>query len=188
MRGYAGRVSSLWQAYPVAMAVTLVAIRHAKSDWSTPITDRDRPLGRRGRKQAPASGRWIERNVGPLDLAVVSVAARAEQTWALVAAELSDQVETRLSEAAYTFDGAGLLEIVAALPSDARTVALVSHNPAVEDLVEMLTGEWVPMPTSAVAVVELSAWAVAGAEQGRLAAAGRPADNRWSAGDIGKRV
>lgn len=170
------------------MAVTLVVIRHAKSDWSSPITDRHRPLAKRGRKQAPGTGRWVDQNVGRLDLAVVSVAARTQQTWELVAAELGHEVDTRLSEEAYTFDGRQLLDVVAELPAQAGTVALVSHNPAVEELVEMLTGEWVPMPTSALAVVELADWAVAGAEQGRLVAAGRPADDRWYAGDVGKRV
>lgn len=170
------------------MAVTLVVVRHAKSDWSTPITDRHRPLAARGRKQAPRTGRWLSANVGPIDLAVVSVAARAQQTWEEIAAELDHHVPTRIEEAAYTFEGGDLRELVAQLPTSAGTVALVSHNPAVEDLVRSLTGEWVPMPTSALAVVKLSDWAGAGAEPGRLVAAGRPADDRWFAGDVGRRV
>lgn len=161
------------------MAVTLVVIRHAKSDWSRPITDRDRPLAGRGRKQAPKTGRWIAKHVGTPDLAVVSVAARARQTWEAVAAELDEKVETELSEAAYAFDGRTLRELVAELPTDVETVALVSHNPAVEELIETLTGTWVPMPTSALAVVRLPDWPVAGMETGRLVVAGRPADDRW---------
>lgn len=124
----------------------------------------------------------------PLDLAVVSVAARARETWEAVAAELDQEVEVRLSESAYTFEGRGLRELVADLPREVRTVALVSHNPAIEELIEALTGEWVPMPTSAVAVIRLTDWPVAGVEPGRLLAAGRPADDRWYAGHVGKRV
>lgn len=161
------------------MAVTLVVIRHAKSDWSRPITDRDRPLAKRGRKQAPDSGRWIAEHLAPIELAVVSVAARARQTWERVSQELPDGIEQIESETAYTFDGRQLRELVAELPDRAGVVALVSHNPAVEELVEALTGEWVPMPTAALAVIELSDWASAGLEQGRLLAAGRPADDRW---------
>lgn len=161
------------------MAVTLVVIRHAKSDWSVPITDRNRPLAKRGRKQAPATGRWIAEHVKPLDLAVVSVAARARQTWDLVSEELDGEVETRLSEEAYTFNARELREIVADLPRSAKRVALVSHNPAVEELIERLTGEWVSMTTSAVAIVKLADWVSAGLEPGRLVAAGRPADDTW---------
>lgn len=170
------------------MAVRLVVIRHAKSDWSTPTKDRHRPLAKRGRKQAPYTGRWIAKNVPPLDLAVVSVAARAHQTWKAVAKELDQVVTTKVVEETYTFEGRDLLDLVADLPSDARTVALVSHNPAIEELIETLTGEWVPMPTSAVAVVKLKDWPEAGLTRGRLLAAGRPADDRWYAGDVGTRV
>ena len=167
-----------------AMAVTLVVIRHAKSDWSTPTKDQDRPLAKRGRKQAPKTGEWIGAHVAPIDLAVVSVAKRTRQTWKLIRDEVctggpTKGVEVRESVSAYTFDGRDLRELVAELPAKATTVALVSHNPAVEELVEALTGQWVPMPTSALAVIELEDWAVAGMEKGRLVAAGRPADDRW---------
>lgn len=162
------------------MAVTLVVIRHAKSDWKVPVGDRDRPLSRRGRRQAPVTGRWIDAHVATPDLAVVSVAARALSTWEAVAGELGAEVPEQLSEEAYTFDGRDLRALVADLPPAARTVALVGHNPAVEELVESLTGDWVPMPTAALAVIELPDWASARREAGRIVAAGRPADDRWS--------
>lgn len=165
--------------YAGRMAATLVIIRHAKSDWGVTVADRNRPLGKRGRRQAPATGRWIAEHVEPLDLAVVSVAARTQQTWELVSEELDGKVQTRLSEEAYTFNARELLELVIDLPASATRVALVSHNPAVEELIERLTGEWVPMTTSAVAVVELSDWVSAGLGQGRLVVAGRPADDTW---------
>lgn len=162
------------------MPVTLIVIRHAKSDWKVPASDRDRPLARRGRRQAPKTGRWIGAHLASPDLAVVSVAARARQTWEAVAGELGEEVPVQLSEAAYTFAGRDLRELVAELPAGARTVVLVSHNPAVEELIESLTGDWVPMPTSALAVIELPGWAGARQESGHLVAAGRPADERWA--------
>ena len=71
------------------MAHTLVVIRHAKSDWDVDAADRDRPLAKRGRRQAPPTGRWLAAQDLALDLAVVSPAARARQTWELVAAQLA---------------------------------------------------------------------------------------------------
>ena len=155
------------------MERTLVVVRHAKSDWSIPADDHDRPLAPRGRRQAPAIGRWIAAHLPPLDLAVVSTAARAAQTWDLAAAELPAPPPARAEPAAYTFSGEDLLELVRQLPESARTVCLVGHNPAVEELVESLTGTYVRMPTASLAVVVLPAW---GAGTGRLQAAGRPAD------------
>ncbi len=155
------------------MARTLVLVRHAKSDWSVPVDDRERPLAARGRRQAPASGRWIAVHLDPPDLAVVSVATRAQQTWELVSAELPHLPPARVEPAAYTFDGDALLDVVRDLPADAATVVVVSHNPALEELVTTLTGQAVRMRTSAIAVITLPAWDSA---SGKLQAAGRPAD------------
>jgi phosphohistidine phosphatase len=151
---------------------TLIVVRHAKSDWSVPVGDRERPLAPRGRRQAPEAGRWIAAHLQP-DLAIVSPAARARQTWELMAAELPAPPPTRVEPAAYAFSGDDLLDLVSRLPDGATTVALVGHNPAVEELIEALTGQWVRMPTAALAVVTMSGW---DAGAGLLRGAGRPAD------------
>jgi len=153
---------------------TLVLIRHAKSDWSGDEDDYDRPLAKRGRRQAPESGAWIAANLS-LDLAVVSPAARAQLTWELVAAELDEQPEVRLDERVYAAWGRELLAVVRELPDSATTVALVGHNPGLEDLLAELIGEWVPMPTAAVAVVDLDGpWSSAGPGAARRAPAPPP--------------
>ena len=36
----------------------LILLRHAKSDWPD-VPDRDRPLAKRGRRDAPKIGRWL---------------------------------------------------------------------------------------------------------------------------------
>jgi phosphohistidine phosphatase len=144
---------------------TLIVLRHAKSDWSGNEPDHDRPLAPRGRRQAPEAGRWLAAHAGPIDVAVVSTAVRAQQTWALASAELSVVPDRVDEERAYAASGrtlASLLEEYA----ERATVVLVGHNPGVEDLVRRLTDEWVALPTSAIAVVDVAA--------GRLVASGRP--------------
>ena len=154
---------------------TLVLLRHAKSDWTEDVADADRPLARRGRRQAPEAGRWLATHVDPIDLAVVSPARRARSTWELVSAELSTPPEVRVDERVYAASEAELLTVVRELPEGVGTVVLVGHNPGFEDLVDTLTSTWTPMTTSAIAVVDLSgAWAAAGDGTGRLRAAGRP--------------
>ena len=66
---------------------TLILLRHAKSDWSGGEPDRLQPLAPRGRRQAPEAGQWLADHAGVIDLAVVSTAARAQQTWQLAAAD-----------------------------------------------------------------------------------------------------
>jgi phosphohistidine phosphatase len=154
---------------------TLILLRHAKSDWSGNEADTDRPLAKRGRRQAPQAGQWLATHVERIDMAVVSTAVRARSTWDLVSAELGDRPETRLDSNAYAASVGELLAIVRDLDEDLDTVVLVGHNPGLEDLAESLTGDWTALPTSALAVIDLNGpWASAGRTRGLLRAAGRP--------------
>lgn len=154
---------------------TLVLIRHAKSDWSGSHADQDRPLAKRGLRQAPEAGAWLAGSGLVVAYAVVSPAERARRTWNLVAAELPYDVPTVLNEDVYTFAGADLLKVVRRLDDADGCVVIVGHNPALEELISALTGEWAPMPTSAIAVIELTGgWRRAGRVLARLVTWGRP--------------
>lgn len=157
-------------------AHVLILIRHAKSDWSGNETDRDRPLARRGRRQAPLSGQWLASSGLVIDRAVVSPANRARSTWDLIAAELPQSPPLLIEEDLYAFSAGPLLRVVRSFPETWRTVAMVGHNPGLEDLVEQLTGRYLAMPTSAVAVLELPGeWRAADQEPAaRVLAYGRP--------------
>ncbi len=157
------------------MGHTLILLRHAKSDWSTGAADHERPLAARGLRQAPEAGRWLAGHVEQIELAVVSDAERARRTWSLAAAELTDPPPVRLDEQVYAASGAALLRVVRDLPEDLCTVVLVGHNPGLEDLATMLAATSMPMPTSAVAVLDLvGAWAEAGPASAELRTSGRP--------------
>ena len=156
---------------------TLVLLRHGKSDWSGGEADRGRPLAPRGRRQAPEAGRWLAANLGDIDLAVVSPALRARDTWDLAADQLRVKPETRIDDRVYAASDDELLTVVPELPDDAVTVVLVGHNPGIEELASLLSGRWTQMPTSALAVITLSGpWSDAGGETATLRAAGRPPD------------
>ena len=152
--------------------LTLILFRHAKSDQSSTEADIDRPLNPRGERQAPEAGRWLADNIDAIDLAVVSPANRARTTWDLASAELDEQPQTRIDDRIY---GGSLLSVVRDLPDEARTVVLVGHNPGIEDLASLLSSTSVPMPTSAIAVLQAStAWSSAGDSWATLHAEGRP--------------
>ncbi|HXT88463.1 MAG TPA: histidine phosphatase family protein, partial [Trebonia sp.] len=65
----------------------LLLLRHAKSDWPD-VADHERPLAKRGRRDAPVVGRWLRTSGYLPDAVICSTAARARQTWELVSAEL----------------------------------------------------------------------------------------------------
>jgi phosphohistidine phosphatase len=154
---------------------TLILLRHGKSDWSGGEPDRLRPLAGRGRRQVPEAARWLADNVGVIDLAVVSPAERTRETWRLAAAELAVPPPVREDDRVYAGSARSLLEVVRELPEEMATVVLVGHNPGVEDLVVSLTGHWVSMPTSSLAVIDLAGpWSAAANTAAQLRAHGRP--------------
>ncbi len=116
----------------------LVIVRHAKSDYPWGVVDFDRPLAPRGRGDAPRVGEWLAGSVGAPDLAVVSPAARTQQTWELIAPAFGAEVPRLLDERIYGAWGDELVSVVAGLPAHAHTVLLVGHEPGVSDLAQLL--------------------------------------------------
>jgi len=157
---------------------TLILLRHAKSDWSGEVSDLERPLADRGIHQAPLVGAWLDRNIGHIDLAVVSPAHRARSTWDIAAGELAETPPIRVDSRGYAASAGELLDVVRELPDEFDTVVLVVHNPGITGLAELLTGTWTPMPTSTLAVLGLSGpWSDAGLQPAEILATGRPPED-----------
>jgi phosphohistidine phosphatase len=140
----------------------LIVLRHAKSGWPTGVPDHRRPLGPRGKREAPLAGQWLQQHAQPIDLVVCSTAQRARETWDLVAAELEPAPEVRLEDRVYDASEARLLDVIRELPQAASTVLFVGHNPGLEDLISVLTGRYYTMKTSSIAVMTSEAdWSAA---------------------------
>jgi phosphohistidine phosphatase len=138
----------------------LVVVRHAKSAWPDDVPDAERPLNVRGRRDAPAAGRWIRDRAGRVDAVVCSPATRTRQTWRLIAPELDGPPDPILDDRVYAATVETLLAVVREIPDDVGSALLVGHNPGVAELVAVLTGERLEMKTSAIAVLGLTgAWA-----------------------------
>lgn len=135
------------------MIRTLILLRHAKSAYPPDTADALRPLAERGRRDAPAVGHWLRHHVPAIDRVVCSSAVRAVQTWELAAAQLATAPPVRHDERLYGADATDLLTVTQELPPQASTVALVGHNPGLEDFLTLLTGALEPLKTSAIAVI-----------------------------------
>lgn len=114
-------------------------LRHAKSSWSDDtLADRDRRLSGRGRRAcALLAAHFATEGIAP-DLVLASPARRAMETVEGVSAALRPDTPIWTDERLYSADVHDLLGFIAEAPSEARSVLLVAHNPAIEDLAAQL--------------------------------------------------
>src|SRR5437660_1486803 len=132
---------------------TLFLIRHAKSSWDdTALPDKDRPLGDRGRRDAPKMGkRLAKRDVKP-DLILSSPARRALTTAEIIAKKLDYKLKhIVVDDRLYAGAVHDLLNVVHKLGDKLERVMLFGHNPELTELAHRLSSEITHMPTCAVA-------------------------------------
>ncbi|MFI8206941.1 SixA phosphatase family protein [Streptomyces sp. NPDC085937] len=141
----------------------LVVLRHAKSARPEGVSDHERPLSARGRRDAPAAGRALAAADCLPGLALCSTAVRARRTWELAAEQWGTPPPVRHDPCLYHADVPGLLTVVREVPAEVETLLLVGHNPGLEDLVLTLADDGLDdtldrvrakFPTSAVAVLD----------------------------------
>jgi phosphohistidine phosphatase len=126
----------------------LLVLRHAKSAWDTVVTtDFDRPLSKRGKREAPRVGGWLRHQGLVPDLVVSSPAKRARKTTTKVCRELGiPKQEIWWEPRIYGATTETLLDVLSECRADARIVLLVGHNPGLEDLLSYLCGSDVSIP------------------------------------------
>jgi phosphohistidine phosphatase len=135
----------------------LLIMRHAKSSWGdNGLADHDRPLNKRGQRDAPRMGRFLA-SEGLHPEEILSSTALRAQTTARLTAEAA-QWPRQISEFDELYHASPREAVLLLQQSsdDTDCVLLVAHNPGVGDLVASLTGEYVGMVTASVAQIELS--------------------------------
>ena len=135
---------------------TLQILRHAKSSWEAPgLTDHDRPLNARGKRDAPRVGQLIlDEGLVP-DLIVCSTAKRARKTAKEVARSSGYGGTIRKTDILYHGDPQDWILLLRELPDTHQCVMMVGHNPGLEDLLTVLTGQHERLTTANLAVLQL---------------------------------
>jgi phosphohistidine phosphatase len=159
---------------------SLLILRHAKSSWKDPdLTDHDRPLNKRGKGDAPRMGGLLKREHLVPDTIISSSAIRARATAEAVAKASGYKGEIISNSSLYAADSQTYIDALHKIPDDHFRALIIGHNPGLEELVEMLTGEFHVMPTCALAHVRLRvlSWVdIDSKTKGRLARIWQPRD------------
>jgi phosphohistidine phosphatase len=148
----------------------LVLCRHAKSSWkNSSLGDIDRPLNKRGRKNAPEMGRRLIKGGVKPDLIVSSPARRAYKTAVFLARECGiPDKEIRIINAIYDAYPLKLLEIINGFDTIHDQVVMVGHNPETTVLANLLGRLKIEnVPTCGVVVLDFAAGSWAEIEEGK---------------------
>lgn len=157
---------------------TLLILRHAKSSWSNAnLTDHQRPLNSRGKRDAPRMGKLLQEQDLVPHLIITSSAERARTTAEMVAHSCQYPGEIEVTSDLYHADPPAYVARLQEVEDQHRRVLVVGHNPGLEALLKRLTGEAHRLPTAALAHVEmpLATWReLSGASRGQLKSLWRP--------------
>jgi len=137
---------------------TLLLVRHAKSSWDDPaMTDFDRPLNERGKKDAPMmADRLIARGI-TVGSFISSPAKRARKTAKIFAQAFKrNEEEIILIPELYLASSSVFESVLASIESDSETLALFSHNPGITDFANTLSAARIDdIPTCGIFAVSI---------------------------------
>lgn len=150
----------------------LVLIRHAKSSWAHPeLSDFERPLNKRGKRDAPFMGRQLKKRGLMPDLFLASPAKRAKLTAKAIATELGlDQQSVVFDENIYHAGQNEMVHIIQQTDASHDVLFLVGHNFTITDVASLLAAQnFENVPTTGmVGIAFTSTWDNVGKEKGKL--------------------
>jgi len=134
--------------------------------------DFERPLNKRGKRDAPLMGKLLaERGISP-EIIISSPAKRALKSAKIIAEEIEYPQEDIITQAAlYGASVAELLEIVGDIDERYHEVMLFGHNPGMTDFVNYLSDfDLDNLPTSGIVGIDFDeqAWHTISRHSGEL--------------------
>jgi phosphohistidine phosphatase len=157
----------------------LMLLRHAKSAWPDGVDDLERPLAKRGRKACALMGRYMADEALVADLAVVSTARRARESWELIRPAFGQDIVEHDEPRIYEASAGAILDVVRETRPDVHTLLLIGHNPGLHDLALKLIRKGSPSdlsrlqrkyPTAGLVVIDfkIRRWSEASETHGQL--------------------
>ena len=115
---------------------TITIFRHAKSSWDQPnLNDHDRPLNKRGKRDAPIMGERMKNAGIRPSLILSSTAVRAWKTAKIIADQIAYPREFLQREPGLYHAGLNkLYDVIAAQDEGFNSITIVGHNPGLTDL------------------------------------------------------
>jgi len=136
----------------------VIFVRHAKSSWSDmSLTDKARPLNKRGKRDAPVMAQRCQEYGIPVDLVISSTAVRAYETAVVFHAQYKLELPIQKEDYLYHGDPSDFEEALCGVDDAIKCVAIFGHNPGITYLAnELDSNEYIDnVPTTGVLVGEI---------------------------------
>ncbi|MEH6537441.1 MAG: histidine phosphatase family protein [Psychroserpens sp.] len=135
---------------------TLILIRHAKSSWEHDVSDRQRPLKKRGINDAKlVSNAFINKECVP-DFVFSSPANRALSTCKIFIKNLKiDNEKLKIIEDLYDFGGESVIHFMKNISENYKNVMIFGHNHALTSICNIFGDKLIDnLPTSGLVVID----------------------------------
>ena len=148
----------------------LYVMRHAKSSWDdSRINDLDRPLSKRGKKNAKMICEFFIKRKIKFDYALISSSKRTRKTFQILSKKITKPKKVNFSKDLYLVDENVITKKIKEISSEYKSILVINHEPLVKNLVRNLTKNHntnnfklmnYKFPTSAFAKIEfdIKAW------------------------------
>jgi phosphohistidine phosphatase len=130
----------------------LLLMRHAKSSWKDDsLPDHQRPLNKRGERDAPRMGELLQEQDIRVDAILCSTAVRARETANGLLQAYTFEGEVQHFDDLYHADPETIVSILNQLPGDTGSAMVIAHNPGLDEFLELMCDEYDHMSTACVA-------------------------------------
>ncbi len=132
--------------------------RHAKSSWKHEVTDHQRPLKGRGKRDGVLMSKHLAENSEAPELIVTSEAVRAFSTalYFKEAWKISDKDFIK-NNSLYDFSGQQVMQVIKELDDNKNCIMIVGHNHAFTSIANMLGNEYMDnLPTCGFVAIEFN--------------------------------
>ncbi|MCB1191359.1 MAG: histidine phosphatase family protein [Leptospiraceae bacterium] len=118
---------------------TIYLLRHAKSEWDKPFkSDHERPLSKRGRKNAKALREFLEERIKEIDMAYISDSQRTTETFEILTKNNRIVWNKKFTDKVYEANLNELMDLIKSTDDEYNSILIVGHNPGLESLANYL--------------------------------------------------
>lgn len=138
---------------------TLYLVRHAKSSWKNQgLIDFDRPLNKRGKRDAPFMGEVLnDKKINP-DFIISSSAKRAKKTATEIAAKIGFPLKKiSFNDEIYEASMSTLVNLIKKLNNKYESVMIFGHNPGLTVLNNHISNNYIDnIPTCGIVALQFN--------------------------------